>query len=144
QDGARTVALRSQAITAIAGNGGMVSIAQPAQDIDLPPWQDRISVAAVNGPSSTVVAGDADALDELVEHFTTDGIRARRVPVDYASHSAHVERIQDDLLTALADLRPRPPQVPFWSTLDSRWTDTAAFDAAYWYRNLRHPVQLEA
>ncbi|MFB7124370.1 type I polyketide synthase [Kitasatospora sp. NPDC056273] len=144
QDGARTVALRSQAITAIAGNGGMVSIAQPAGDIDLTPWHDRISIAAVNGPSSTVVAGDADALDELVERFTTDGIRARRIPVDYASHSAHVERIQDDLLTALADLRPRPPKVPFWSTLDSRWTDTAAFDAAYWYRNLRHPVQLEA
>ncbi|MEU1288816.1 type I polyketide synthase [Kitasatospora sp. NPDC005856] len=142
-DGARVVALRSQAITTIAGHGGMVSVALPAHRIDLTPWHDRISIAAVNGPTSVVVAGDADALDELVEKFTADGIRARRVPVDYASHSAHVERIQDELLTALAGLRPLPPRIPFWSTLDSRWTDTAAFDAAYWYRNLRHPVQLE-
>ncbi|MFE4357751.1 SDR family NAD(P)-dependent oxidoreductase [Kitasatospora sp. NPDC056800] len=143
QDGARTVALRSQAITAIAGNGGMVSIAQPAQDIDLTPWHDRISIAAVNGPSSTVVAGDADALDELVEHFTTDGIRARRIPVDYASHSAHVERIQDELLTLLAPVTPRGADIPFHSTVDSRWLDTTTMDAAYWYRNLRRTVRLE-
>ncbi|MFI2612179.1 type I polyketide synthase [Kitasatospora sp. NPDC018619] len=142
-DAARVVALRSQAITAIAGHGGMVSIAQPAHHIDLTPWHDRISVAAVNGPTSTVVAGDADALDELLEQLTADGIRARRVPVDYASHSAHVEALQDELLTVLADLRPQAPRIPFWSTLDSRWLDTAAFDATYWYRNLRHPVQLD-
>ncbi|MEU1288817.1 type I polyketide synthase [Kitasatospora sp. NPDC005856] len=142
-DGARIVALRSQAITTIAGHGGMVSLALPAHRIDLTPWHDRISVAAVNGPTSVVVAGDADALDELVEKFTADGIRARRVPVDYASHSAHVERIQDELLTLLAPVSPRTADIPFHSTVDSAWLDTTALDAAYWYRNLRHPVQLE-
>ncbi|MFI2747131.1 SDR family NAD(P)-dependent oxidoreductase [Kitasatospora sp. NPDC018623] len=142
-DAARVVALRSQAITAIAGHGGMVSIAQPADHIDLTPWHHRISVAAVNGPASTVVAGDADALDELLERCTADGIRARRVPVDYASHSAHVEKLQDELLRLLAPVTPRTAATPFWSTVDSQWLDTTTMDAAYWYRNLRHPVQLD-
>ncbi|MFE4358420.1 SDR family NAD(P)-dependent oxidoreductase [Kitasatospora sp. NPDC056800] len=142
QEGARVVALRSQAITAIAGNGGMVSVALPAEDIDLTPWHDRISVAAVNGPSSAVVAGDADALDELVERFTADGIRARRVTVDYASHSAHVEALQAELLDLLAPVTPRGADIPFWSTVDSRWLDTTTMDAAYWYRNLRQTVRL--
>ncbi|MFF2120290.1 SDR family NAD(P)-dependent oxidoreductase [Kitasatospora sp. NPDC058184] len=143
QDGARVVALRSQAITAIAGAGGMVSVAQPAGEIDLTPWQDRISVAAVNGPSSTVVAGDADALDELQAALDARGVHARRVPVDYASHSAHVERIQDELLTLLAPVAPRTSEVPFYSTVDDAWLDTVRLDAAYWYRNLRRTVRLE-
>ncbi|WP_354639867.1 type I polyketide synthase [Kitasatospora camelliae] len=143
QDGARVVALRSKAITAIAGLGGMLSVARPADRIDLAPWQGRISVAAVNGPSATVVAGDADALDELQAALDAEGVRARRVPVDYASHSAHVERIHEELLTVLAGVRPRRPEVPFWSTVDSAWVETAELDAGYWYRNLRRPVQLE-
>ncbi|WP_049653871.1 acyltransferase domain-containing protein, partial [Kitasatospora sp. MY 5-36] len=83
QDGARTVALRSQAITAIAGNGGMVSLSQSAEDAlaTIAPWADRVSVAAVNGPSSAVVAGDADALDELLRRCTDDGTQARRINV---------------------------------------------------------------
>ncbi|MFD4660241.1 SDR family NAD(P)-dependent oxidoreductase [Kitasatospora sp. NPDC058444] len=141
-DAARVVALRSQAITTIAGHGGMVSIALPANDLDLTPWQDRVSVAAVNGPTSVVVAGDTDALDELVEKYTANGIRARRVPVDYASHSAHVEALQPQLLDLLAPVTPRTADIPFHSTVDSAWLDTTALDAAYWYRNLRQTVQL--
>ncbi|WP_037886853.1 acyltransferase domain-containing protein, partial [Streptomyces sp. NRRL S-646] len=63
EDGARVVALRSKAIRAIAGRGGMVSLAQPLADVEelVTAWAGRIDVAAVNGPGSVVVAGDADA-----------------------------------------------------------------------------------
>ncbi|RDG30934.1 type I polyketide synthase, partial [Streptomyces corynorhini] len=68
EDGARVVALRSRAIRAIAGRGGMVSVSLPLAEVEelLAGWVGRIDVAAVNGPGSVVVAGDADALDELV------------------------------------------------------------------------------
>ncbi|WP_420492916.1 SDR family NAD(P)-dependent oxidoreductase [Kitasatospora camelliae] len=144
QDGARVVALRSKAITAIAGRGGMVSLPQSAEEAvaTLAPWADRVSVAAVNGPSSVVVAGDADALDELLARCAADGVHARRIKVDYASHSAHVERIEAELLELLAPVAPRPAAVPFLSTVDGDWLDTTALDARYWYRNLRQTVRL--
>ncbi|WP_037843376.1 acyltransferase domain-containing protein, partial [Streptomyces sp. NRRL WC-3549] len=75
-------------------------------------WAGRLSVAAVNGPSSVVVSGDADALDELRELCKADGVRCKRIDVDYASHSAHVERIHGRLLEVLAGLSPRSSQVP--------------------------------
>ena len=67
EDAARVVALRSQAITEIAGTGGMMSVPLPAGQVEerLAPWADRVSIAAVNGPSSVVVSGEAGALDEL-------------------------------------------------------------------------------
>ncbi|MGC5412656.1 acyltransferase domain-containing protein, partial [Streptomyces sp. DT225] len=102
--GARVVALRSKAIVALAGRGGMVSVALSHEDTDalIGRWEGRISVAAVNGPTSTVVSGDASALDELVVHAEESGVRVRRVEVDYASHSAHVEAIEGELAEVLA------------------------------------------
>jgi len=142
EDAARVVALRSKAISAIAGDGGMVSVALPAAETAglLP---DGVSIAAVNGPRSCVVSGDAAALDGLLADLGLRGVRCRRVPVDYASHSAHVERIHDELLAVLAGLTPRTPKIPFYSTVDGRWLDVPA-DAEYWYRNLRQTVRLEA
>ncbi|MEH1125591.1 SDR family NAD(P)-dependent oxidoreductase, partial [Micromonospora sp. CPCC 206061] len=139
EDAARIVALRARAITALPPGGGMASITAPASELTLP---DGIHIAAINGPSSTVVAGDATLLDAFVASYEASGVRARKIAVDYASHSPHVSTIQDDLLTTLADITPRPSEIPFYSTLTGGLLDTTALDADYWYRNLRHTVQL--
>ncbi|WP_268257739.1 type I polyketide synthase [Streptomyces parvulus] len=146
EDAARVVALRAQVIgRELAGLGGMASISLPRTDVEarLVGWESRLDVAAVNGPSSTVVAGDADAIVEFVAACRADEVRARQVPVDYASHSAHVERIEAELLDVLAPITPRRARIPFFSTVDAALTDTTTLDAGYWYRNLRHTVRFE-
>ncbi|MFF5103463.1 type I polyketide synthase [Streptomyces sp. NPDC000134] len=144
-DAAKVVTLRSRAIVELSGQGGMVSLAVPVEQARerIERWAGRISVAAVNGPGSVVVAGDADALDELVESCATDGVRARRVPVDYASHSPHVERIRETLATALAGVEPTRARVPMLSTVTGEWLTGTEVGAEYWYRNLRQPVRFE-
>ncbi|WP_240044874.1 type I polyketide synthase [Streptomyces alboflavus] len=144
-DAARIVALRSKAILALSGQGGMVSLAATVDDARewIAPWDGRISVAAVNGPGSVVVAGDADALDELVEACAADGRRARRIPVDYASHSPHVERIEDELARVLAGVEPQAADVPMLSTVTGEWLNGTEVGADYWYQNLRHTVRFE-
>nr|WP_324605219.1 type I polyketide synthase [Streptomyces sp. NRRL WC-3549] len=144
-DAARVVALRSKAILELSGLGGMASVPEPSEKVRarLTPWEGRLSVAAVNGPSSVVVSGDADALDELLAACTAEGVRAKRIDVDYASHSAHVERIHDRLLALLSDVAPRSSQVPLYSTVTGELLDTAGMDAEYWYTNLRRTVRLE-
>ncbi|MFF1926402.1 SDR family NAD(P)-dependent oxidoreductase, partial [Streptomyces sp. NPDC058221] len=145
-DAARVVALRSRAIVALAGQGGMVSLPLPAEDARtlVARWEDRIGIAAVNGPSATVVSGDVAALDELLAVCQAEDVRARRVPVDYASHGAHVEAIRDDVLRLLAPITPLTPEVPFYSTLiGGPLPTTQELDADYWYRNLRHTVRFE-
>ncbi|WP_391858715.1 type I polyketide synthase, partial [Streptomyces rugosispiralis] len=145
EDAARVVALRSQALRVLSGRGGMVSVSLPVEAVRerLAAWGERLSVAAVNGPSAVVVSGDADALDELLAVCEGEEIRARRVPVDYASHCAHVEAIEDELRQALAGISPRSSSVPFYSTVTGGVFDTAGLDAGYWYRNLRQTVRFE-
>ncbi|MDX3698012.1 SDR family NAD(P)-dependent oxidoreductase [Streptomyces europaeiscabiei] len=144
-DGARVVALRSRAIVALAGRGGMVSVGLDAVGAAglAGRWPGRVSVAAVNGPVSTVVSGDADALDELVAFAQESGVRVRRIEVDYASHSSHVELIEGELAEVLAPVVALEPVVPFLSTVTGEWISPGETDAGYWYRNLRQTVCLE-
>ncbi|WP_159059958.1 acyltransferase domain-containing protein, partial [Streptomyces scabiei] len=145
EDGAKVVALRSRAIVALAGAGGMASVPLPVDEVRalLADGDGRLSVAAVNGPASVVVSGDRAALDDLIDRLTARDLRVRRIPVDYASHSAHVERIHDELLRLLADITPRPSDIPFYSTVTGEPLDTTGLDAGYWYRNLRRTVEFE-
>ncbi|MFF2852284.1 SDR family NAD(P)-dependent oxidoreductase [Streptomyces sp. NPDC058001] len=144
-DAARVVALRSRVLRRLSGLGGMVSIAAGQDGVRelLQPWAERLSVAAVNGPVSTVVSGDADALDELLVACEGRGVRARRVPVDYASHSAHVDLIREELAESLAPIAPVSSRVPFFSTVTGDWIDTAELNADYWFANLRQTVRFE-
>ncbi|MEO3857753.1 SDR family NAD(P)-dependent oxidoreductase [Acrocarpospora sp. B8E8] len=143
QDGARVVALRSRLIAdRLAGLGAMASVALPAEQVRerLSSLGGRVSVAAINGPRSVVVAGELHAVDGLVEHLTEDGVRVRRIAVDYASHSAQVDLIGAELAQVLAEVAPRPVRVPMLSTVTGQWLEGPELDAGYWCDNLRNTV----
>ncbi|MEU6381070.1 type I polyketide synthase [Streptomyces sp. NPDC046909] len=143
QDAARIVALRSQALTALAGQGGMNAVAAPLSWVEerLDRWSGRLSVGAANGPASVVVSGDLAALEEFAELAAGEGVRVRRVRIEYASHSHQVERIRERVLEAAADVVPRETAVEFHSTVVGGQLDTRALDASYWYDNLRSTVR---
>ncbi|KIF78537.1 hypothetical protein QR77_03210, partial [Streptomyces sp. 150FB] len=146
-DGARVVALRSRAIAeSLSGLGGMVALplSEPDAAELLAGHGNGLSLAAVNGPASTVVSGESAAVEDLLAACETAGVRARRIPVDYASHSARVEAIRDRLLADLAPVSPRPSSVPVYSSVTGELIDTSTWDAAYWYRNLRETVRFDA
>ncbi len=144
-DAARVVTLRSKLLLALAGRGGMASLACGPDQVRelLVPYGDRVSVAAVNGPSAVVVSGDREALDALVRHCTARDLRARRIDVDYASHSGAVEEIREELVAALSGIEPRSSRTAFFSTVTGALLDTAALDAEYWFRNIRQTVKFE-
>ncbi len=140
-DGAKVVALRSKLIAGrLAGLGAMASIAAPETRVDAL-LADGVSIAAVNGPASVVISGEVAAVEEVLARAEAEGLRVRRIPVDYASHSAVVEVLEAELLEALADVEPLPPQVTFVSSVTGE--TASSLDAAYWYRNLRHRVRFQ-
>ncbi|HEX5144309.1 MAG TPA: type I polyketide synthase, partial [Mycobacterium sp.] len=145
-DAAKVVAVRSQALSALRSAGGMASVLLDAEGVQslLRPWVEVLSVAAINGPTHTIVSGDPAALAEFTAACERDGIHIRQIAVDYASHSAQVEPARERLLAELADLTPAPAGIPLYSTvgqvLSAEPLDTTTMDADYWYRNLREPV----
>jgi acyl transferase domain-containing protein/NADPH:quinone reductase-like Zn-dependent oxidoreductase/acyl carrier protein len=144
-DAARVIALRGQAMARIAGQGGMLSVSLPVEDLSarLEPFDGRLSLAAINGPASMVVSGEPEALTELLEQCEKDEVRAQTIAVDYAAHSAQIEALEAELLEAFAPIAPRSGEIPLHSTVTGEPIDTAEMGPEYWYRNLRQTVLLE-
>ncbi|MFY9922153.1 MAG: acyltransferase domain-containing protein [Mycobacterium sp.] len=145
RDAAKVITLRSRAIRAIAGAGGMVTIGWPVERVLelIEPWRRSISVAAQDGPFSTVVSGDAAAVDELMGRCERDRVPATRQPVDCASHSTQVETLRDTLRETLSGLRPRAGEIAYISGVTGAGLDTSILDGDYWFANLRQPVLFE-
>ncbi|MEV4617039.1 SDR family NAD(P)-dependent oxidoreductase, partial [Kitasatospora sp. NPDC049258] len=145
EDAARIVARRAQALATLSGKGGMVSVPRPLAEVEarITAWPGRLSIGVVNGPQSTVVSGDLEALAELTAAYTAEGARVRPVNIDYASHSVQTDALRAELLDLLAPVRPRTGSVPLLSTVTGDWQDTAGLDAGYWFQNLRRTVRFE-
>ncbi|HEX6346921.1 type I polyketide synthase [Umezawaea sp.] len=141
EDAALVVARRGRELAALAGLEGMLSVSAAPDEVarrlaDRP----TLSVAARNGPGSVAVSGPIGDLEDLAEALTADGVRTRRIPIGYASHSPQVDRIHDRLLAVLADIRPRTPRIPLRSTATGEWVRDAGLTPDYWFANARRPV----
>ncbi len=145
EDAARVIALRAQAMAGIAGQGGMLSVSLSLEEAEalIEPYGEKVSLAAQNGPASQILSGEPEALEEILSACEAKDVRAQRIAVDYAAHSAQIEILQEELLEAFAPIAPQSGAIPFHSTLLGELTDTAELDASYWYRNLREPVRFE-
>ncbi|MFD0501064.1 type I polyketide synthase [Streptomyces rhizosphaericus] len=142
EDAARVVCVRSRLIAQrLAGRGGMVSLPLPLGEVEalIASYGDGLVVAAVNGPESVVVSGTSEAVAALVEREP----RARRIAVDYASHSPAVQDLREELLTALGPIAPAVGTVPVHSSVTGGPIDGSTMDAEYWYTNLREPVKFQ-
>ena len=139
---ARVIATRSRLLRGIAGRGAMAMVELSLDEARraLIGREDRVSIAVSNSPRSTVISGDVGALDEVLGELEGRGVFCRRVKVDVASHSPHVDGLRADLLAGLHGLAPGPTEVPFSSTVTGAVQNGPELDPAYWVRNLRDPV----
>ncbi|MFF1482622.1 type I polyketide synthase [Streptomyces sp. NPDC058301] len=143
EDAARIVVVRSQIFAdELTGHGAVASLQMTEDDVlpHLAPYTGRLWIAGVNGPTAVTVAGDNDALEELVTSVTAEGIRARIVPSTVASHSPKVEPLRERLLAALDFVQPTKATLPQYSTVNGAVLDGTELTAAYWYENCRQPV----
>ena len=146
EDAARVVALRSRALSTLAVSAGMLSVVMPVASVEEllagnDDWSERLSVAAVNGPATTVVSGDLDALVELERELSARRVMRWQIPqTDFVAHSARVEQLKDALVEDLAAVEPRAGRVPLFSSVTGQRIDGAELGAAYWYANVRERV----
>ncbi|MDC3985913.1 type I polyketide synthase [Polyangium jinanense] len=143
EDAAAVVALRSRALTRLAGRGAMAAVELSAAALApyLAPFGARVAIAAVSSPRAVVVAGEPEAIETLLDRLAGAQIYARKVRVDYASHSAQVEAVEEELVTALSGITPRAAAIPLYSTVTGGPVAGGELDSAYWYQNLRQTVR---
>ncbi|WP_082939600.1 type I polyketide synthase [Mycobacterium sp. 852014-50255_SCH5639931] len=147
EDGVRVICRRSRLMSTIAGSGAMASVELPAEQVLLELMArgvDDVVLAVVASPQSTVIGGATEAVRDLVAAWEQRDVLAREIAVDVASHSPQVDPILDELSDVLAELKPMPPEVPFYSATAFDPREEPVCDAWYWSDNLRHMVRFAA
>ncbi|MGA5466178.1 sulfolipid-1 biosynthesis phthioceranic/hydroxyphthioceranic acid synthase [Mycobacterium sp. NPDC050041] len=144
EDGARVVCRRSRLMTKVAGAGATAAVELPAKQV-LSELTARgvkdVVVAVVSSPQSTVIAGAAQTVHDLVAGWQGRDVMAREVPTDVAFHSPQVDPILGELKDALKDLAPMTPEIPFYSATSFDPREQPAFNARYWADNCRRMVR---
>jgi acyl transferase domain-containing protein/acyl carrier protein len=142
EEGMRITLSRSSLLQRVAG-GRMAVVALPVEQVEAEiAGLTGVSVAVVTAPASTVVAGDQQAVEDLLEAWQRRGVFCKRIAVVVAAHSPQVDPILGDVAEQTSWLTGASPKVPFYSTAtDPR--EPVVFDSRYWARNLRLPVRFD-
>ncbi|MEV6136026.1 type I polyketide synthase [Nocardia sp. NPDC051990] len=144
-DAARIVTMRSKPLRSLPRSGGMASINAPVARVrELMAGLEDLYIAAINSPSTTVVAGGAESVTAIVALAEHNDVRAKRIPVDYAAHTPHLDPLREELRAAVAPIVPQATDVVFFSTVTGDVLPGEELGPDYWFRNLREPVDFEA
>ncbi|MFE5996063.1 amino acid adenylation domain-containing protein [Streptomyces sp. NPDC056454] len=146
RDAARVAVHRSRLQQTLAGTGTMLAVSLTEEEAErrVRPYRDRVSVAAVNSPTSVTLAGETEALGLLADELRAEQLFAKFLTVQVPYHSVGMERIKDELLAELAPLEPRPAQLPLYLTGAEGVARGPELDAAYWWKNVRDRVRFRA
>ncbi|MER7057866.1 type I polyketide synthase [Streptomyces sp. NPDC000351] len=144
EDAARLVAARGRLMGELPEGGAMAAVqATPEEVLPLLAGREHeLDLAAVNGPAAVVVAGDADAVGELTEHFAGRGRSVKHLKVSHAFHSPHMDAMLLRFETVVRGLGLNPPALPVVSNLTGALADEDTLcDPDHWVRHARRPVR---
>lgn len=142
-DALRVVCRRAEAMGRIAAGGRMLAagLAEPAAREVVGRFPGRVFLAAVNSPQSVTFSGDVAALETVALELKSRHVFTAFVPGNHAFHSAHMDPVEKELRAALLAISPQTPNLPIASTVTGALANEILFDAAYWWANVRQPVQ---
>ncbi|EFL26033.1 modular polyketide synthase [Streptomyces himastatinicus ATCC 53653] len=135
------VAARSQLMQQLPGGGAMIAV-QASEDEVTPLLTERVSIAAVNGPTSVVIAGDEDAAAAIAASFEAQGRKTKRLTVSHAFHSPHMDAMLDNFRQVAHRLTYEAPQIPIVSNLTGDLVSADEITTPeFWVRHVREAVR---
>ncbi|MFZ4265066.1 SDR family NAD(P)-dependent oxidoreductase, partial [Streptomyces arboris] len=143
-DAATLVAARARLMQSAPSGGAMIAVQADEEEVlrALAGHEDSVSVAAVNGPRSVVISGNASVAEEIADGFRAQGRKATRLKVSHAFHSPHMEPVLDEFREIAAGLRFQPPAIPVVSTVTGRLATAAELTSPdYWTGQIRATVR---
>ncbi|MFI1364187.1 type I polyketide synthase [Streptomyces griseochromogenes] len=142
-DAVTLVAARARLMQSVRSEGGMAAITAPVEEVaPLLEGHADLALAGVNAVDQTVISGAIAALDEVVAHFTEQGVRVESLKVSHAFHSPLMAEVYDDFRAALDGITFHEPKISLISNVTGRLARFREIGTPdYWVRHIGEPVR---
>jgi acyl transferase domain-containing protein len=103
----------------------------------------RLVIAAINAPASVTISGDRKAIEEFHDILNSEGVFARKLKVDNAYHSHHMEVVAEAYRNSIGNISVTTPRdiVKMFSSVTGKIISADKLGPDYWITNLVSPVR---
>jgi acyl transferase domain-containing protein/glutamate-1-semialdehyde aminotransferase len=143
EDGLKLIAARGRLMQALPEDGEMAAVfADEARVAEaVAPYSQEVSIAAINGPDNIVISGKQQAIEAIISHLKTKGVKSRMLKVSHAFHSPLMEPMISEFRDIARSLRYSAPGLSLISNVTGQAAGDEISDPEYWCRHIRQPVR---
>ncbi len=144
EDGLKLVAARGRLMQSLPAGGIMAAVYSDEKRVRLAiaPYENKVSIAAVNGPGAIVISGAESAVGVIIEALQKDGIKSQQLNVSHAFHSPLMDPMLDEFEQVAKSIQYHSPQIGIVSNVSGNLiTDNSIANAPYWREHARQTVR---
>ncbi|MGK7886311.1 MAG: SDR family NAD(P)-dependent oxidoreductase, partial [Crocosphaera sp.] len=143
EDGLKLIAHRGRLMQQLPSGGKMVALMASAEQIRemLTPYNNKVSLAAINGPQSVVISGEGEAITEICQKLENQGIKTKQLRVSHAFHSPLMEPMLTEFTKVAQEITYNSPQISIISNVTGQQADETIATPEYWVRHVREAVR---
>ncbi|KAB8320091.1 hybrid non-ribosomal peptide synthetase/type I polyketide synthase [Tolypothrix campylonemoides VB511288] len=143
EDGLKLVALRARMMQSLPPQGEMVAVfaseaaIRAVTEINV----QKVAIAADNGPQSTVISGEQQAVREICTALEAAGIQTKKLVTSHAFHSPLMEPMLAEFRQVAATVTYAAPQIDIISNVTGKRLTAESINSEYWCHHLRSRVE---
>jgi acyl transferase domain-containing protein/acyl-CoA synthetase (AMP-forming)/AMP-acid ligase II/SAM-dependent methyltransferase/acyl carrier protein len=146
EDGLKLIAHRGRLMQKLPADGEMVAVMASEDKVNqlISPYKEKVALAAINGPESVVISGEAEAIKTIVNNLESQTIKSKRLQVSHAFHSPLMEPMLAEFDSVARTISYQTSRIPIVSNLTGKMAGDEIATPGYWVRHISQPVQFAA
>ena len=146
EDGLKLIAHRGRLMQKLPADGEMVAVMASEDKVNqlISPYKEKVVLAAINGPESVVISGEAEAIKTIVNNLELQTIKSKRLQVSHAFHSPLMEPMLAEFDSVAKTISYQSSRIPIVSNLTGKIAGNEIATPSYWVRHISQPVQFRA
>ena len=143
EDGLKLIAMRGKLMQQLPSGGEMVSVmASESQVIEaIKEYSSQVTIAAVNGPKSIVISGEAGAIAKICSELEAAKVKTKKLQVSHAFHSPLMEPMLTEFGTVAKEITYNQPKISIISNVTGTEVGREITTAQYWVDHVVQPVK---